>query len=127
MVAFLTAEWVAALGDALKASTITTGGAPPLTLQQLVDHPDGMRSAYRIRIDADGATALGGHSPDATVTFRQSYEVARGIAAGDLDAHVEFLMGRVTISGNTEALAEHRATLEAMTAALAGLRGITDF
>ncbi len=127
MVTFLSTEWVAALGDALKDSTITTGSAPPLILQQLVDHPDGMRSAYRIRIDADGATASGGFSPDATVTFRQSYEVACGIARGELDAHVEFLTGRVVVSGDTRALVEHRATLERVHAALGDLRANTEF
>ena len=127
MVRFLSPDWVAALGEALQAAGVTTEGAPPLVIQQIVEHPDGIRSTYRIRVDADGAEALGGFTGDATVTYRQSYEVARGIAGGELDAHVEFLMGRVTITGDTKALADHGATLEAMTGALAGLREATDF
>lgn len=127
MVRFLSTEWVATLGEALQNAGVTTEGAPPLVIQQIVEHPDGIRSTYRIRVDANGAEALGGFAGDATVTYRQSYEVACGVARGELDAHVEFLMGRVTITGDTKALAEHRATLQAMTAALAGLREITDF
>lgn len=127
MTAFLTTEWVAALGAALQAAGITTEGAPRVVVQQLVDYPDGRRSAYRIRIDADGAEALAGCADDATVTYRQTYEVARGIASGDLDAHVEFLMGRIVVSGDTKALMDYRTTLEAVRGALADLRADTEF
>ena len=124
---FLSSEWVAALSRALQAAGVTTGGAPPLVIQQLVTHPDGTRNAYRIRLDADGAEALGGFATDATVVYRQSYEVARGIATGDLDAHVEFLMGRVVVSGDTRALMDYQATLELVHAALGDVRSNTDF
>lgn len=127
MAAFLTSEWVAALSAALQAAGITTEGAPRVVVQQLVDHPDGMRSAYRIRLDSGGAEALAGHAADATVTYRQTYEVARGIANGDLDAHVEFLMGRIVVSGDTKALMDYRAALEGVHEALAGLRADTEF
>jgi len=124
---FLSAGWVTALSEALQAAGVTTDAAAPLVIQQIVEHPDGMRSTYRIHLDADGAGALGGFSGDATVTYRQSHEVARGIARGELDAHVEFLMGRVVVSGDTEILVSHRAALEGMNDALAGLRETTDF
>ena len=127
MVRFLSAEWVAAASEALRSAGVTTEGGPPLVIQQLVEHPGGTRSAYRIRLDADGAEAVGGFSDDATVVYRQSYEVACGIASGELDAHVEFLMGRVVVSGDTNALVGHRAALEKLSTALAGLREITDF
>lgn len=127
MVRFLSAEWVAAAGEALRGAGVTTDGGPPLVVQQLVEHPGGIRSAYRIELDADGAEAIGGVSRDATVVYRQSYEVARGIASGELDAHVEFLMGRVVVSGDTEALVGQRGALERLSTALAGLREITEF
>ena len=127
VVKFLSAEWVAALDDLLRTAGVTTEGAPPLVIQQLVEHPDGCRSTYRIRVDANGAEATGGSSGDATVVYRQSYEVARGIACGELDAHVEFLMGRVVVSGDTKALAGHRTTLERLSGALATMREVTDF
>lgn len=127
MVTFLTPEWVSALSEALQDSGVTSGDAPPLILQQLVDHADGMRSAYRIHIDASGAEAQGGFAGGATVTYRQSYDVARGIASGELDAHVEFLMGRVMISGDTKALVQHRPTLERVHEALGDLRARTEF
>ena len=127
MVEFLSAGWVTALSEALQAIRVTADSAAPLVIQQIVEHPDGMRSTYRIRMDSDGAVASGGFSGDATVTYRQSYEVARGIASGELDAHVEFLMGRVVVSGDTKALVGHRAALERMSTALADLREITVF
>ena len=127
MVKFLSTEWVAALSEALRDAGVTTDGAPPLVIQQLVDHPDGIRSAYRIRLDSSGAEALGGFAGDATVIYRQSYEVARGIATGDLDAHVEFLMGRVVVSGDTKALMDYRATLELVHGALGDVRANTEF
>ena len=127
MAEFLSAEWVAALGELLRTGEVTTDGGPPLVIQQLVEHPDGVRSAYRIRVDANGAEATVGSSGDATVVYRQSYEVARGIACGELDAHVEFLMGRVVVSGDTKALAGQRTTLERRTGALAALQETTDF
>ena len=126
-VGFLSAEWLAAASDALRCAGVTTEGGPPLVIQQLVEHPDGTLNTYRIRVDAAGAEAVGGSSGDATVVYRQSYEVARGIAGGELDAHVEFLMGRVIVSGDTKALVGHRAALERLSTALAGLREITDF
>ncbi len=127
MVKFLSTQWVAALSQALQAAGVTTGGAPPLIIQQLVTHQDGTRSAYRIRLDSDGAEALGGFAADATVVYHQSYEVARGIATGDLDAHVEFLMGRIVVSGDTKALMDYGATLELVHAALGDLRSSTEF
>ena len=127
MVRFLSPEWLAAATEALQSAGVTIDGGPPLVIQQVVEHPDGIRSAYRIRLDTDGAEALGGFSDDATVVYRQSYEVASGIAGGELDAHVEFLMGRVVVSGDTKALVGHRAELERLSTALAGLREITDF
>ena len=127
MVKFLSTEWVAALSESLQAAGVATEGGPPLVIQQLVEHPDGIRSTFRIRVDSDGAEAVRGFSGDATVTYRQSYEVARGIARGELDAHVEFLTGRVVVSGDTKALVSHRATLERLSTALAGLREATDF
>ena len=127
MVRFLSAEWVAAAGEALQDAGVSTEDGPPLVIQQVVEHPGGIRSTYRIHLDTDGAEVLGGFSGDATVVYRQSYEVARGIASGELDAHVEFLMGRVVVSGDTKALVGHSAALERLTAALAGLRQITDF
>lgn len=127
MAEFLSPEWLAALDELVRTGGVATGGGPPLVIQQLVEHPDGIRSAYRIRVDADGAEVLEGFSGDATVVYRQSYEVARGIACGELDAHVEFLMGRVVVSGDTKALAGHRTTLERLAGALATLRETTEF
>lgn len=127
MVEFLSPEWVAALGELVRTGGVTVDGGPPLVIQQVIEHPDGIRSAYRIRVDANGADVTGGYSGDATVVYRQSYEVARGIASGELDAHVEFLMGRVVVAGDTKALAGHRATLERLSGALAAMRETTDF
>ena len=127
MVEFLSPEWVAALGELLRTGGVRTDGGPPLVIQQLVEHPDGTRSTYRIRVDANGAEAIAGFAGDATVVYRQSHEVARGIASGELDAHVEFLMGRVVVSGDTTALAGHRATLERLAGALAAMRETTEF
>ena len=126
-VRFLSAAWVAALSEALQAAGVTTEGGPPLVIQQVVEHADGTRSAYVIRLGASGTEALVGYADDATVIYRQSYDVARGIAAGDLDAHVEFLMGRVLVSGDTRALMDHRTTLERVRAALRSVRASTDF
>ncbi len=122
---FLSADWVTELGEALAATAISQ--EEPLVIQQLVDHADGTRGAYQVRLERGGATALVGVAEDATVTYRQSYETARGIANGELDAHVEFLLGRVTITGDTKALVKHRAALEDVAAALAELRERTEF
>ncbi|MCY3560372.1 MAG: hypothetical protein OXH20_04270 [bacterium] len=127
MAEFLSAEWVAALNALLRAGGVKTDGGPPLVIQQIVEHPAGRRSTYEIRVDADGAEATGDCSGDATVVYRQSDEVARGIASGALDAHVEFLMGRVVVSGDTKALADHRATLDRLAGALADMGETTDF
>ena len=127
MVRFLGAAWLAALSAALHAADVTSEGAPPLVIQQVVERPGGETVGFRVRLDAAGAEALPGTADDATVTYRQSYEVARGIATGELDAHVEFLMGRVVVTGDTQALVDYRAPLERMHAALRDLGSITEF
>ena len=127
MVEFLSPAWVATLNGLLRAGGVRAEDRSPLVIQQLIEHPDGIRSAYRIRVDANGAEAVAGGSDDATVTYRQSYEVARGVACGELDAHVEFLMGRIVVSGDTKALAGHRATLDRLAGALGAMRETTDF
>lgn len=127
MAEFLSPAWVLTLSEALQAAEIATDDDPPLIIQQVVEHADGTRSAYFVRLGTSGTEALVGYADDATVTYRQSYDVACGIAAGDLDAHVEFLMGRVLVSGDTRALMDHRTTLERVHAALRSVRASTDF
>lgn len=127
MVRFLGTAWLAALNDALVAAGVNSEGAPPLVIQQVVDRPGGETTGFRVRLDATGAEALPGIADDATVTYRQAYEVARGIATGELDAHVEFLMGRVVVTGDTQALVNYREPLERMHAALRDLGSITEF
>ena len=127
MVPFLSAAWVAALDEALRTAGIVAESEPTLIIRQVVDHPGGETTTFRVRIGADGAEALPGDGGEATVTYRQSQAVARGIATGDLDAHVEFLMGRVVVTGDTKALVAHRHSLERMHAALRDLRDVTEF
>ena len=127
MARFLSAEWVAALSEALQAARVTTDGGPPLVIQHVVDHADGTRSAYRIGLDTHGAEARVGHDAEATVTYRQDYDVARGIATGERGAHEEFLRGRLVLSGDATSLLAYRTTLKQVHEALRDVRRSTDF
>ena len=127
MARFLSTEWVAALSAALQASRVTTNGGAPLVVQHVVDHADGTQSAYLIALDAHGAEARVGHDADATVTYRQDFDVARGIATGERGAHEEFLRGRLVLSGNATALLTYRTTLQQVHEALRDVRRSTDF
>ncbi len=94
--------------------TIDEGEPQPLVIQHLIDHPDGTQIAFRVYTGPQGSAALEGFDPNASIIYRLSYEVAKGIADGERDAHEEFLLNRLTFSGDPSSLLTHKATLKKM-------------
>jgi putative sterol carrier protein len=62
--------------------------------------PDGDVKYYWILDNGKLADSQLGELPDAEVTLTQSYEDAKKIQQGELDANAAFMQGRVKVAGN---------------------------
>lgn len=98
-----------------------------LDLQQLVTgSPDG-DVHYWVRVD-DGMLEAGlgkAAAPDATIS--QSYETAVAVVTGELSTEEALMTGRLRLSGNLAALAQHQAALREVGTAFAQLRSGTSY
>lgn len=110
-------SWVQRCDTALRARGPK---GDPLTIAHVVTHAD-REFRYFVAIDAHGSRAATGSPDHATVTFRQSAEVATAIRAGELAAGEAILLGRVIIEGDASALIEHREVLAELDAVLAAV------
>lgn len=72
--------------------------------------------SYHLQCRKDGIQiVLGepdGGSSTKNVTFTQSEDVALGLMQGELDSHIEFLMGRIQVQGDVLVLDEYSEVLE---------------
>ncbi len=114
MAPFLSAEWLDDLNEALQSISCDEVSDVPLIVQHLIRRPDEGQAAFYVTISIQGASASLGVNPDATVVYRHDLEVAEGIAKGKRDAHEEFLLGRLTFSGDPLQLLTHGAALKAL-------------
>jgi putative sterol carrier protein len=126
---FLTPAWfddlntTAAQSDELKESTART----QLTLQQVVkDGPDG-DITYVMRIDRGSVRAEPGGAGDADATFTQSYDTAKAMISGDINAQAAFMTGLIRVSGNMSALLEHQGSLIGLDGVFERVRSTTSF
>ena len=55
------------------------------------------------------------------VSFTQTKDVALGIMSGELNSHIEFLMGKIQINGDVLALEEYSEVLEKLTQVIASV------
>ncbi|MGY6502825.1 MAG: SCP2 sterol-binding domain-containing protein [Acidimicrobiales bacterium] len=129
---FLSDEWIDQMHDAAVASAALTAAAPsdaPLVVQHVVsagsdDDPSG---AFHLVVASDGAAVVRGTSPDATVTFTQTYRTAADIAAGRRSAQAAFMAGELRIGGQVDRLMADHALLTGLDEVFAAVRARTEY
>jgi len=134
MIRFLSPEWITALDRALQLA-----GTPPasdvgpngLVIQHVVapreSSGDRTETAYALTIKAGTGTVTAGRHADPTVTYTQDHECAAAIASGQRNAHDAFMLGDLTITGDTQALIVATDLLAWLDEALAQVRAETTY
>ncbi|MDA8380915.1 MAG: SCP2 sterol-binding domain-containing protein [Actinomycetota bacterium] len=99
MAKWLTQEW---LDESRKlAETQPERPGASARMQYVVTGgPDGDIRYYWVLVDGKLLESAVGDLADAEVTLSQSYEDARRIQKGELDANAAFMQGRVKVTGN---------------------------
>jgi putative sterol carrier protein len=105
--AFLSAEWLAALNDTLRAA-----GPPPLDstesavrfVFEFTDGPSAMPHALSFGVTATGAVADIGDHLAADAVIRLSYRDAEALAEGTLDSSDALREGRLKVRGDIHGL-----------------------
>ncbi len=99
MAKWLTQEW---LDESRKlAETQPERPGASARMQYVVTGgPDGEIRYYWVLVDGKLLESAVGDLADAEVTLSQSYEDARRIQKGELDANAAFMQGRVKVTGN---------------------------
>jgi putative sterol carrier protein len=105
--AFLSAEWLAALNDTLKAAGSPPVGDPKSVYRivfELTDGPSSMPHALTFSVSEDGATAEIGAHPAADAVLRLSYRDGEALTAGTLDSASALREGRLKLRGDIHGL-----------------------
>ncbi|CAN5686246.1 hypothetical protein BH10ACT1_BH10ACT1_01790 [soil metagenome] len=100
MAAFLSQEWL----DAQVAASRSWPEVPGLavTIQQVVPGaPDGEVRFVAVVADGRLASATLGVDAEAELTLTTKFPEAKALAAGELDANVAFMRGRIKVAGPT--------------------------
>lgn len=122
-VQFLTADWAAAVQDALNAHGGFKGAIAnaELGLQfNVSDGPDG-DVAYYMKASGGAAELALGQLDNADVTVGQTYDTATAISKGDLNTQTAFMTGKLKVSGNLAKLMMHQGAIQQWQAATAGI------
>ena len=107
MADFLSADWLAALNDTLRAA-----GRVPLdsatsdfrVVFEFTDAPSSSPHALTFTINAQGASAESGDHLAANTVVRLSYRDAEALTAGTLDSASALREGRLKVRGDVHAL-----------------------
>ena len=125
MLRFLSADWLRAFDEALRAAGV--GGrfaANPIAIAQEVG---GAADAVRYVVVLDGQGGRIDHDGIADVTFVCDRDTAAGLAQGTMNAQRALTSGRLKIKGEVDRLAAASAALAGLGDVLADLRADTEF
>ena len=127
MLRHLSAEWIAALDEAARASSSLHEAAADLdlTVQQVVSDGDDEVTWY-VRLRGGEVEIRAGRADDADVTFTQDRATARAIADGELSAQAAFMAGRLRTGGDLTRLLAHREALADLDDVFADVRARTE-
>jgi len=128
MVRFLSPEWI----DALDAALRSAGTPPPTGLASsgiVIQHnvTDADEASYALVVTPTGGSVLAGPHAEPTVTYAQNRACAAAIASGDRSPHDAFMLGELTISGDTHSLIAASDLLAWLDDALAAVRADTTY
>lgn len=129
MLEFLSAEWLRAFDDVLRADRDLVGqfAANPIAIAQEVASGDERAPAVRYVIVLDGAGGRVETDAPADVTFVCDHETAAALAQGTLNAQGALTSGRLKIRGEVDRLAAASGALTGLGDLLAELRARTRY
>lgn len=135
MLRFLSAEWLRAFDDALRADRRLGDrfGANPITIAQEISGERGSAgpaAAIRYVISLDGTggrVVVGATASEADVTFVCDRDTAAGLAQGTLNAQRALTSGRLKLRGEVDRLAAAGDALAGLGDILGPLRADTEF
>jgi hypothetical protein len=110
-VRYLSDDWIAALGEAVRddGDLAHTAADADLVVQQTVTDPAADDVVYRLQMRKGTVAVLPGPDPEATVHLTSDRATAAAIARGELAAQDAFMQGRLRIGGDVTALLAHQA------------------
>ncbi len=120
-VKFLSAEWAAAVEQAMNSSPDFTSAAAGnnARLQQIVtDSPEGEDTRYYFILDGESAQLGLGELVDPDATITQSYATAVAINKRELPIVGAFMQGQLKVTGNTMKLLQLGGVVGAMVQAI---------
>lgn len=128
MIRFLSDDWLEHFDRALReAAGDAPAPDPPLALTQIIDTPTGVVT-YTVIVDGDQTRLVHDTIDDAaTAIYRQDEATAAAIASGATEAHEAFMLGRIVIDGDVQALIDHRDDLAWVATVTAPLIAQTTF
>jgi putative sterol carrier protein len=104
---FLSAEWLAALNDTLRAAPPAPRESPASVFRvvfEFSDTPSSSPHALTFIINADGASVELGDHLAANTVVRLSFKDAEALTAGTLDSASALREGRLKVRGDVHAL-----------------------
>lgn len=123
---YLSEEWFDAARAAVAATT-TFGEVGDLRVGQRILRPDGSVLDYQLLVSGGHARLEVGAAEGCEIAFSQSFDTARLIASGEINAQEAFLRGEIRITGDPQRLIDAQPAFSALAAALAPLRSRTHF
>lgn len=128
-VRYLSLDWIEAMGRAVAGSTALAELAGTCTIavtQVVTDTPDG-DVTYHLTV-GDGVLGFGaGPAEGEDVRLEQSWETARGVAIGEINAQQVFIDGSLRITGDVQKLIANEAVFAALGAVFDGVREETSY
>lgn len=115
-VAFLSAQWCAAMTALLRGSETFRRSAEhvDLVFANVVEAGPGGEVRYVLRIAQGVAEFRLGDSDDTQVTATMDYPTAVELARGELNMQNAFMSGRLHVSGDIDKLLTHQAALASL-------------
>lgn len=129
MAEFLSAEWIAALDAAARASTALTDCARsgPFVLEQRVELPSGAEAVHHLVFAPDGARVRPGPASRPDVVLVTDLPTAMALARGEANAQHALASGRLRVRGALDALTSRSDALREVDDVFASVRTETTF
>ena len=128
-VRYLSLDWIEAMGRAVSDSPALANlaGTCDIAVTQVVTGTSDGDVTYHLTV-GDGIVAFGpGPAEDEDVRLEQSWETARGVATGEINAQQVFIDGSLRITGDVQKLIANEAVLAALGAVFDGVREETSY
>lgn len=128
-VPYLSAEWIEAADELLRATPIDPPvDGPAFSIETLVTEAPGGTRRYVIEFDGSTMHARAPRDDErATVRLTQRFEVATAVARGELSAQAAFLAADIQVGGDVATLIGNASLIALVGDALAPLRRDTSF